>query len=251
MYVGSLSTTITPTINSLTTGMMVQGVYNLTNVTTSGVQAIRAIPIVTTSTAGGSHNVSGFSSTIYRREPGDLATAATITAYTASIGVNSAAVGSTSTGALTAFNVFLNNGLSTHTIATTTGVDLQPTFTGTTTTFYGFRLRSGSGTGTIGTYYGMRLESVVSGAITTRWGISQEDTAANNVLAGKTAAGQAAGTAATAFVDVGSGGATNAQLRLRTTGGTAPSAPNDGDIWFDGTALKIRIAGVTRTVTVT
>lgn len=33
--------------------------------------------------------------------------------------------------------------------------------------------------------------------------------------------------------------------------GAAPSSPNNGDFWFDGTNLKIRIAGATKTVTVT
>lgn len=39
------------------------------------------------------------------------------------------------------------------------------------------------------------------------------------------------------------------KITLGTT--TAPSAPANGDMWFDGAALKIRIAGVTKTVTVT
>ena len=32
--------------------------------------------------------------------------------------------------------------------------------------------------------------------------------------------------------------------------GVAPTSPNNGDLWFDGTALKIRISGVTKTITV-
>jgi hypothetical protein len=31
----------------------------------------------------------------------------------------------------------------------------------------------------------------------------------------------------------------------------APAAPANGDMWFDGTALKVRIGGATKTVTVT
>lgn len=38
---------------------------------------------------------------------------------------------------------------------------------------------------------------------------------------------------------------------INLSAGVAPTAPNDGDIWFDGTNLKIQIGGVTRTVTVT
>jgi hypothetical protein len=43
-----------------------------------------------------------------------------------------------------------------------------------------------------------------------------------------------------------------ALMRLRL--GVAPTAPNDGDIWLESnttTGLKIRIAGVTRTITIT
>jgi hypothetical protein len=32
---------------------------------------------------------------------------------------------------------------------------------------------------------------------------------------------------------------------------TTPASPNDGDIWFDGTNLKMRIAGTTKTFTLT
>lgn len=41
----------------------------------------------------------------------------------------------------------------------------------------------------------------------------------------------------------------NAVLNLQTN--SAPTTPVDGDIWFDGTNLKIRVAGVTKTVTLT
>jgi hypothetical protein len=53
----------------------------------------------------------------------------------------------------------------------------------------------------------------------------------------------------TAYVDIVASTTTAASLRIRS--GVAPTAPNDGDIWFDGTALRIRIAGVTRTINVT
>lgn len=39
------------------------------------------------------------------------------------------------------------------------------------------------------------------------------------------------------------------QLNITTAG--APAAPVDGDIWFDGAAINVRIAGVTRTINVT
>jgi len=39
-----------------------------------------------------------------------------------------------------------------------------------------------------------------------------------------------------------------ARASLRIPSGTAPTSPTNGDIWFDGTDLKIRVAGVTRTI---
>jgi hypothetical protein len=41
---------------------------------------------------------------------------------------------------------------------------------------------------------------------------------------------------------------TTASATLRIPSGTAPTSPVNGDIWFDGTDLKIRVAGVTRTI---
>jgi hypothetical protein len=49
-------------------------------------------------------------------------------------------------------------------------------------------------------------------------------------------------------------GSTTAQAIMRLTVGSAPTSPNDGDIWLESntqTGLKIRLAGVTRTFTVT
>jgi hypothetical protein len=51
----------------------------------------------------------------------------------------------------------------------------------------------------------------------------------------------------TAHVDITASTTSNASLRIRS--GTAPTTPNDGDIWFDGTDLKMRIGGVTKTFT--
>lgn len=44
-------------------------------------------------------------------------------------------------------------------------------------------------------------------------------------------------------------GATTARASLLIGSGSAPTAPNDGDIWFDGTDLFMRIGGVTKTFT--
>lgn len=43
---------------------------------------------------------------------------------------------------------------------------------------------------------------------------------------------------------------TTAKASLRIDAGSAPTAPNDGDIWYDGTNLFMRIGGVTKTFTI-
>ena len=45
------------------------------------------------------------------------------------------------------------------------------------------------------------------------------------------------------------GAATTAKASLRIPSGTAPTTPTNGDIWFDGTNLKMQIGGVTKTFT--
>jgi hypothetical protein len=55
------------------------------------------------------------------------------------------------------------------------------------------------------------------------------------------------GNTPTAALDVKASTTSAAAMRLRS--GTAPTTPNDGDIWFDGTDLKMRIGGVTKTFT--
>jgi len=47
------------------------------------------------------------------------------------------------------------------------------------------------------------------------------------------------------------GAATTAKASLRIPSGTAPTSPVNGDIWFDGTDIKMRIGGVTKTFTLT
>lgn len=80
---------------------------------------------------------------------------------------------------------------------------------------------------------------------TNRWNLYMNGTA-QNYLAGNTGIGVAAKT--TAELSLGAG--TTAQAQINLASSTAPTTPNDGDIWFDGTALKIRIGGVTKTFTV-
>ena len=53
-------------------------------------------------------------------------------------------------------------------------------------------------------------------------------------------------TSPTAYLDIPASATSAATLRIRT--GTAPTSPNDGDMWQDGTNLKIRINGITKTI---
>lgn len=54
-------------------------------------------------------------------------------------------------------------------------------------------------------------------------------------------------TSATAFVDISASNSSSASLRIRN--GVTPTTTNDGDIWYDGTDLKMRVGGVTKTFT--
>lgn len=47
------------------------------------------------------------------------------------------------------------------------------------------------------------------------------------------------------------GASTTAKAHLNLASGSAPTAPQNGDIWFDGTDIKMRIGGVTKTFTLT
>jgi hypothetical protein len=49
------------------------------------------------------------------------------------------------------------------------------------------------------------------------------------------------------WLRIGAGTTTRSQISLASS--TAPTSPNDGDIWFDGTDIKMRIGGVTKTFT--
>lgn len=52
-----------------------------------------------------------------------------------------------------------------------------------------------------------------------------------------------------AFLSIAAG--TTAIAQMHFVGSTAPTSPNDGDFWFDGTNVKIRVSGVTKTFTLT
>ena len=53
----------------------------------------------------------------------------------------------------------------------------------------------------------------------------------------------------TSFITVDAGTTGKSQIHLESS--TAPTSPVDGDIWFDGTDLKIRVSGTTYTLTKT
>lgn len=55
-------------------------------------------------------------------------------------------------------------------------------------------------------------------------------------------------TSPTAVLDLTASTTTRASLRIRS--GTAPTSPNDGDIWYDGADVKIRVGGTTKTFTI-
>lgn len=56
-------------------------------------------------------------------------------------------------------------------------------------------------------------------------------------------------TSPTAVLDLAASTTARASLRVRS--GVAPTSPNDGDLWFDGTDFKARVGGVTKTFTLT
>jgi hypothetical protein len=65
----------------------------------------------------------------------------------------------------------------------------------------------------------------------------------------------AAGGSSTAHLTIASTGkvlyaaATTSKAQINLESGTAPTSPVNGDIWFDGTDIKMRIGGVTKTFT--
>lgn len=54
---------------------------------------------------------------------------------------------------------------------------------------------------------------------------------------------------ASALLHIGAAVTGYAQINLKTSAGTNPSAPADGDIWYDGTNLKMRVGATTKTFT--
>ncbi len=126
---------------------------------------------------------------------------------------------------------------------------IQQLSTATVTTAYGIHVSSiNSGGGTIGDNYGIFLANTTGGtndyglyvegadtyAIWSDAGINRFD---GNVLAGTTTN--------TAFLNVAVATTAQSSLRLVSSGGTNPSSPNSGDLWWNGTSLNFRSASST------
>lgn len=103
-------------------------------------------------------------------------------------------------------------------------IKLDPTITANTGTFSLIRSGLNTATGLLGLNF--------TGTI-------------KHYLAGNTSIGT---TTSTAFLTLGA--STTAQASLRILAGTAPTTPNEGDIWQDGTNIKIYIGGATKTFTI-
>lgn len=64
------------------------------------------------------------------------------------------------------------------------------------------------------------------------------------------AAGIGTNTITSSFLTIAIGTTAKAQINFGSTG-VAPTSPNNGDFWFDGTNFKARVGGATKTFTIT
>lgn len=67
-----------------------------------------------------------------------------------------------------------------------------------------------------------------------------------NYINGNTSIGTTTATASNLTL----GASTTSKSSLRILSGTAPTSPQDGDIWYDGTNIKIQVGGTTKTFTI-
>jgi len=177
------SAAIAPSGNTQYTGLMINSLVDTTASTSNGIRGIYSGLVMGTSPAGYTGSTIGFQVSAYRREAGDLATAPAISAFQATLGAGPG-VGSVSTGAVKTINSFILCGNVGHTIATANHVDVSWTATGNITSAAGLNCNPITGAGTVATFYGVRIQASTTPVITTRWGISQEDTLAKNYFAG-------------------------------------------------------------------
>jgi hypothetical protein len=78
----------------------------------------------------------------------------------------------------------------------------------------------------------------------------QYSTNGSTLLGGQVAVGVSLSDGEVPSAKVTIGASTTAQAALRFYSGSTPSSPQNGDMWFDGTNLKIQIGGSTKTITV-
>lgn len=197
--------------------------------------------LLSTSTANGTHSPNAARSVLRADVRSGITNSGTMIAHRYILRRNDVA---TDEGALSTLTCLMaeyghsNTAVITPTTTTVHGLDMQPLMrTGSITTFYDVRIRAKVGSVTPTTY----------------WGLSHEDTTANHQLVGRLALGQTLGTAPTAILDLGASTTARASLRIRS--GTAPSSPNSGDVWYNGTDVvineSISVAGVTSTAVMT
>ncbi len=113
-----------------------------------------------------------------------------------------------------------------------------------------------SGTGTLsGTQFIAQRNGTIFGDSQVSWpgsttaGYAQLGGISDSAVTGLGGLGLGTAPIASALAAFAAGTTTEAQINLASS--TAPTSPNNGDIWFDGSALKIRISGATKTFTVT
>jgi hypothetical protein len=119
---------------------------------------------------------------------------------------------------------------------------------GTTTNAYGgyFNVQNLSASAVITTACGVYIAGfTATGTITNRWGIYQAGASENNYLAGSLGIGTT--TVTPALLNLGA--STTSKASLNIPSGTAPTSPTNGDIWSDGSDLKVRLGGTTYTLT--
>lgn len=84
-------------------------------------------------------------------------------------------------------------------------------------------------------------------ALFTNTQVAKFGSGANNALTGQLGIGSLTAAVGTARLRLLASGSAIAHFNLEP--GSAPSAPVDGDVWFDGTDLFMRVGGVTKTFT--
>jgi hypothetical protein len=128
----------------------------------------------------------------------------------------------------------------------------------TITKQYGFYCENYNSGNKVPIAYGSGAATKVSAVMTDAWQLYMSGTSLTTVgsyIGNRLGIGFATepttNSQVTALLHIGAGTTGSAQIRLAVAT-AAPSAPNDGDLWFESntnTGLKIRINGVTKTVT--